>query len=351
MRKSGESKDKGKAPVTSKPRKFRPKVVAESPSRPLRKKAMAETSSPRSSAEVEATKSKKRKQPPSEVVSPSKRGVASSIPSSSSPVPAKKIKGKKKAIEPKERYDSGRFPSPAHEKNYNIMFSGRPVLLERVFELPKSFPGDDLISMENNLACKEIWESIIVRQWTPLLAIKFTGYVDLVRKFYANLSTTEYISYVNISLCKSEGQWLESKRTEGEVRALIASSMCVKARLWWVFVQGILLPISHHYSITHTRLWCLKMLMENECINVGLTMAHEIIFLHKQNLRKGNLSYAGIISQLCINAGVSTEGLGAMKFSRPMSLKCVFGEPPTNIPAVGGMPKLGLKLMSLLKRL
>ena len=102
-----------------------------------------------------------------------------------------------------------------------------------------------------------------------------------------------------------------------------AKSMTPKARVWWAFVQGILLPIQHKTSITKKRLWCLYTLMEQEYIDVGRTIANEIHALHSEN--KGSLSYARIITQLCIEAGVTSEGLIPMQPSTPIKLASILG--------------------------
>ena len=66
--------------------------------------------------------------------------------------------------------------------------------------------------------------------------------------------------------------------------------------------------------------------MKKESLNVGLTIANEIHSLHSKN--KGSLTYARIITQLCLNAGVSSEGLIPMKSSSTIDLAPIFGAPP-----------------------
>jgi len=65
--------------------------------------------------------------------------------------------------------------------------------------------------------------------------------------------------------------------------------------------------------------------MNKDFLDVGLTIAKEIHELHAQ--KTGSLAYAGIISQLCLDAGVSTDGLVPLKPSPKIDLDFLMGAP------------------------
>ena len=280
---------------------------------------------------------------------------------------------------PQLDYDALRFRSKYHWQAYDDHFLNRPILDECLFALEAKDYGDMKTGADDiNATITQVREEIVQRKWSRLSKNGFLAYQEIVLEFYANMRLlehedlfTSYVrgkvisfapkvinsllgiplsnrpcsllrranatidkanrTYLDALLCEGKGVWGESKRPDHPPRHLVRTSLCTKAKVWWSFVQTILLPIQHKHELTRKRLWCVASLMEeNSFVDVGLTIANEILDLH--NARQGSLAYAGIICRLCKEAGVAFENVSLVIPRTVVSIEWVYGGNRKRIP-------------------
>lgn len=283
-------------------------------------------------------------------------------------------KGKSHA-NPTINFDQARFRTAQHWEAYKERFSSRPLIKENRFALN---PHDHSLEVEGerrpNPIVIEVCTEIQRRCWTRLCNLTTPAFTEIVHEFYANITISEeedqYVSYVrgkeilfapevinalfeipesreecylgvrkkdkihqekqstmNEILCDGQGSWVGSRIANRPICHLKTQTLNVKAKVWWVFVSTILLPIQHKSDVGPERLWCLLALMKRvPYINAGCTIAQEILELHRMN--RGSLAYAGVISLLCMRAGVDVRSLAPLKPRRHICLKRTFEEKP-----------------------
>ena len=245
----------------------------------------------------------------------------------------------------KESYDKERFDSKFHAEEFDEIIK-RKVFLERLFILKEE---DCYIPNYSQMECLEealeVYEEIQARKWEYYCHLDIPGYEVPITHFYANMNHLDkenpYSTFVFGKkipfdsnainsvlktpfpkgsectldklmqspidmdemlrvLCEPGAKWKMSLDGK-EPLYLIKTSFKPLARMWLALVQNLLLPILQKHKVYKKRVLATYCLVTKQPINVGLTIADELLLVRKNN--SSSLTYGCLISSLCKKFG------------------------------------------------